>query len=628
MDEPHADPTPSTPALARAVRDDDLRAAAAVLDAVGTLYAVRSSASGEGAPGASRSPDAEEIGAVTDDRRFVPFYFTEAARARAYVREQGLVAEGEAPRIVERSVRECVRRCLDGDFGGLVVDPGTPEPAALGPRELTRVREHLRSDDLSDAAPPPAEARLAPPPHALDLADRVRRSPDLERVEAPDVDPGECRDVVRELRELASEGRMPPWELVDTLAFRLAFHVPRAPEPVRGLRWPFTVRHPRDGRTPAVAVFADEEDAAEALAEAGGPVETVRLSGLEAFRWVLAAPVPVEEILVFGHPAEPPVPVPDRLALAALYPHAFPEVDLRRVERVPLEGLGALPGARGTKPECVRALVEGAGDLVEARRTDGGPADPVEHRGRTLLPVFSGRDALRRYRSTDEGRGLEPREASGAGPAPFRRWLLESTEGDGLILDPGSETPLVLDPTDLAVLWLWADEGTQPDGRDLVDAVSGIRDDLGPRVAGRIVADWPRYYWAVRAGGGEDGPGTLSLPGRDACPVFTSEERIRGFLEAVRDRELVEEDVRPLLYLTSWAFNVFQEMRTRYREGGWIDPDPDDVVRRIDDHDGTASGGDDPTFGGFPVTEEVLRAALARIEWRLQPRVDGFLAPG
>lgn len=595
---------PPTEGLRRAVEAGDLEAATRLLRAIGPLY---------GLPGARRAG-----GGLTADGDFVSFYFTDPGRALDYAREHDFLGrdeEEDPPRI--DNPFDPLRQARDGDFAGVVLDPGSSRPLPLAGETIDGLLAHSErtADDEPEIAGEPGAgaagaATPPPPPHLLDLAERVRRSPPLDPVPPPDRSPVEARELIQELRELAMDDRMPVWEVVDTLAHEMAFHVPVAPEPAHGLRWPLTVRHPRDPDSPSVWVFTDPDRARRSLDQLPGKVETLRLSGLEAFRWIWAVPTPVPEVVVDLYPdSPPPLFVPDSWMLGALYPHFLDCPDLRRVGRVPRDELGSLPGARGTKLEAIRALTEPWIDLTGTGAAAEAPPTTYPATAERTGPATTERESdLVRH----EGGRYLPAHPSGtwtrASSPPFRGWLRSSSDHSGVLLHPEDGAPLPLDHADLAILALWAESGSQPRGEDVAGLVEELREDLGPATAGRILADWPRWFWALQ-GGGEDQPTrAMTLADRDTCPVFSSEDRIRAFLEQAREGGLVSGEMQPLAYLSGWAFNVFREIHIRYREGGWLDPE-----------------GPRPETG-LEMGAETIRAALARIEWRLQPRVPGFLA--
>lgn len=648
------DPPPDAsvgPELVRAVRADDLDRVAEILTGIESLFSIPSQSDAVERLQSGEAGMPPAAGGLTQDGDFVPFYFTDQDRARAYAVEHGFLDDPEQTMLtLGGEPARLIRVCLERGFGGMVLNPGTDHPAPLARQTVAELARRMGvqwegAEEEPDAAPAPGPraesgggdrsptSALTPPPHALNLAERVRKSPDLGTTPPPDVAAGECGRMLQELRELWAQDRIPPWELLDTLAYRMAFHVPVRPEPVQGLRWPLVARHPQNQEKPAIWIFTDPDQAREAMAGLSEDVETVRLSGLEALRWIWAAPSRIEEIIIDLYPGSPgPFSLPDVWALSVFYPHFLDYSNLDQVERVPLGRLGELPGARGTKAECVRALVQQWKELVALRSAEDGPVEPVSHGQRRFRPIFSAPDRYFDFDSARPDRSGTPVPMKDRDEAPFREWLLQSKDCDGVILDPGSAHPLPLDHTDLAFLALWTGMGRRPDGTDLAVGVASARDDLGPRICGRIVADWPRYYWALQPGEGEEGPQAMTLPDRDACPAFTSEEKIQRFLGRVREWDMVPEGMQPLMYLTGWAFNVFQEMRTRYREGGWIDPRALDIARELGEAGEAAaellgpSDRDALDGEGLEVSPEMVRSALARIEWRLQPRVPDFLA--
>lgn len=628
-------------ALARAVRTGDLEAAARVLAGVETLLALPSQTKAVAYLEEGGDPP-EVLGSTTADGRFIPFYFTDGDHALDYLRQQGRVKEEDEAMLLmggEPALR--IRRCLERGFGGMVVNPGSSHAAVLD-RETVRavagalkvgvpdVRGTGAGSDVREPLDPASARTRGPATPGEVLLQRAREAPDRAPVPAPDAPARECAERLQELRQAWREDEIPAWELMDGLAFELGVHVPVRPEPVFGLRWPLVSPHPDDPDRPAVRVFTDPDAARTALADLPD-VEAVHLSGIEALRWIWASPARIDGVVFDLHPGTPGhLVIPDTWALGLLYPHSLDYASLEQVKRVPLGRLGELPGARGVKAESVRALVEGWGDLVELQAGADGAPVTVEHEGRSYLPAFSSPDRYFDFDSAHPDGSADPRPAGDA--APFREWLLASAGCDGVLLDPASRHPLPLDHTDLTVLALWTGMGSPPDGTDLVVGVESAADQLGERVAGRIVADWPRYYCAQQPASGDEAGRAMTLPRRDAYPFFTTEEKVGRFLSRVREWEMVDDGMKPATYLTGWPFNVFREMRSRYVDGGWINPRAMRVLESLSESGGTQDGAfdavdpDAPDGDGLEVSPSMVDAALQRIDERLMPRVPGFVA--
>lgn len=653
-------PTPDlAESLARAVQAEDLETAARLLAGLDDLLALPSQTKAVEYLEQGGEPP-EVLGATTAEGMFVPFYFTDGDHALAYLRDQGRVADDdEAMLLMSANPARRVRDSLERGFGGIVLNPRSSHAAVLDRDAVRALSGMLKGPAPAAGAGSPADAAdgggetpaaegAAPPDGAAAvertaepegqgagspeeiLLSRVERAPTLDPVPPPGNGPEECRERFQELRREWDEDGIPAWRLLDGLGFELAVHVPVRPEPVFGLRWPLVSPHPDDPGQPAVRVFTHPDDAASALAELPD-VETVHLSGVEALRWIWASPGRIEGVVFDLYPGAPGhLTIPDTWALAVLYPHFLDYSELERVERVPLGRLGELPGARGLKAETVRALTERWSDLVTLEPGEGEPPLRVERDGRRYLPAFTSPDRYFDFDSAHPDRSAAPHPAGDA--APFQDWLVASTECDGVLLDPESRRPLPLDHTDLAMLALWTGTGRRPDATDLVVGVESARQELGERIAGRIVADWPRYYWAIQRSDGDTPDQAMTLPRRDACPVFTSEEKVGRFLAKVREWELVGEEMKPAMYLSGWAFNAFREMAGRYREGGWINPRAMRILESLSESGGMLDGAfdaidpDASDGDGLEVTPAMARAALERIDERLMPRVPGFVA--
>jgi len=283
----------------------------------------------------------------------------------------------------------------------------------------------------------------------------------------------------------------------------------------------------------------------------------------------------------------------------ALRPLGHAIGDLRQVPVVGLDRVGRLPGARGHKPEVVRALVLGWRNLVgfKERRT-------VEHGGRAWIPIASSMDAFFAALPRDAGRVAS--DPAGKEP-PFARWLAQAAGCDGLLLDAGTPGPVPLEPTDLIALDRWAAHPErQPTTGEIVGEVARLLQAgvLTPVQAGRIAADLPDGWIAMR-----ERPPQVELmmfPDTDALLVFTSEAAAGAYLSRVAALFPDTADFRPASVRSAWTYHPLVTALASYTEA-WIDPD------------------DPLTGGGLRLSNEALRAGVARLDETLRPRVPGFV---
>lgn len=433
----------------------------------------------------------------------------------------------------------------------VVVDPALPtaRPIAV--------------DDLAAIAPPvppavPASAAVAPP---------GRRDDD-------------ARALFESYRRSAAVETLSAVEWVEALAFEVDLWVAVAGLPAGGRAWPRLWPHPTEpGRR--VVHASTEESVARALAAAdpAGAPRLVHASGLELLRWIWACPTPVDALAIDAHVGTGGwALVPGAWVLPAVYPLCHELPDLDHVTPVPVGDLGRLAGARGLKPEVVRALLAASSRLVCSEAI-------VEHEGRRWLAAHVGPADVR-------------------DTAPFADWLAASRDVAGVLLALDGGRPLALEPVDLAMLDAWGRTGgRQPDGGDLVASVRGLLDAgrIGPTRAAQIVADWPRWYLGLETDTG--GAQLLAIPGRaDCCALFSTAERAAAFLHDHRAGGVpIPCAMQPTPVLHRWDWSAFHAVRDEFGRG-WLDPEV---------------GGD----GGLPLDGPMLAAAIDRIADRLTPRL-------
>ncbi|MEE8166726.1 MAG: hypothetical protein V3T64_14255, partial [Myxococcota bacterium] len=104
----------------------------------------------------------------------------------------------------------------------------------------------------------------------------------------------------------------------------------------------------------------------------------------------------------------------------------------------------------------------------------------------------------------------------------------------------------------------------------------------------------------------DGGASIMTLPDVDCCPIFTSQEIARTYINVYRNLGLMTEGMKPVPILHKWTYSVFVEAKNNFTEGACVDPIP--------------LGG-----GGVRVAGEMLEAALERIDEKLKPRVPGFV---
>jgi hypothetical protein len=491
----------------------------------------------------------------------------------------------------------------------LVVDAGLPIERHYDRDDLVKML-HLAGGDPSAADPTGPDPALEPSPGAADAA----AAPDAPaRPEAralactppPGREPDESRAAFQALRVRAEKRTINLWEYVDGLAFDLDLWVPIHEKPVDGFTWPMLHKHP-DKEDKRILFTFSHLPTAEAMLPGA---RFAHLAGIEAMRWVWAAPKHIDEVAIDLHKDTTGwLTFPNYWVLSAVYPQFVDVPDPAAVARVGLVRLGGLVGARGTKPEVARALAADWRELVAVAGADGGPPPPVEIEGRRCLPVFSDPKQCFAFLSAHRGYPQTPVRA-GAEP-PFGAWLAATAGCDGVVLDPTGPWPLVLDHTDLLWAELWARSGRQPDPADLVAEVTRlVRAQAIPMaLAARLVADWPRYFIGVART--DTGGTVLKLPEGDVCAVFTSAEKAAFFIDAHRTLGIFRgaEGLKPMPILHRWTHSVFHAVVEQF-EAACIDPEP-----------GAGTG--------LHLDRAALAAAVERIEERLQPRVPGFVANG
>jgi hypothetical protein len=250
-----------------------------------------------------------------------------------------------------------------------------------------------------------------------------------------------------------------------------------------------------------------------------------------------------------------------------------------------------------------RALVAGWKDLIALEGPDGGPPEPVEHDGRRWMPAFTDARAGLDFALKRRSAGLQPSRPSLA--APFGAWLVGARDLAGVLVDPDGPSPLPLEHTDLLVLDCAAAGASRPDGGAMAAAAAALvaSQSVSPRLAGRLVADWPQWFVLMLTEHGQTQIATL--PDQDAYAIFSSAERARAYAEACNARHGGLEGFVPQPIVHRWNFSVFHVVRDG-AEWACIDVGPD-------------------LTGGLRLDAEAIAAAIERVGEQLQPRVPGFV---
>ena len=243
------------------------------------------------------------------------------------------------------------------------------------------------------------------------------------------------------------------------------------------------------------------------------------------------------------------------------------------------------------------------------------------------MPVFSSADAYFQFDGAMPGVLGGARIHSDA--EPFGQWLVETRNLDGVVLDPSSAGPLMLDHTDLLLLSLWCRDGAQPGAAEIVHEVARLHaaGSMTNVAAGRAIADWPRYWVGIAETDGE--VEVLMVPDLDCCAMFTSEARVTLYVESLRQESLLEGRMTPRPVYPDWRGSIFHNLLGNYEHGCWIDPTPPagGVVAWNAFVEGTSDVEVDRQLvaqqhRGLQLTGDMLEAAARRLHEHLRPRVS------
>ena len=491
----------------------------------------------------------------------------------------GVARQGHGVTAVARPTGALLEELRGSGMTRLLVDPKSPLQRGYDRNDLEAMIVAARGG-AANATGAVLRARVHPPVPMV--APRGARDTD-------------GRAALHALRASIKSGARPGWQLMEALAFEHDVHVPLDPRLDDGLLWPQVIG---EGENTAVGAWTSAELATFMLSTNGPDFRRFEhLAGIEALRWIYAAPRRPRKIYVdLTIDAKDTQVVDAHDALLVFFPLLLNVYDLNGIPRVGLGKLGALPGARGLKAEVARALVQGARTLVSLAGPNGAPPAPVAHGAGRYLPAFTDADQFFAFTSRGPAGAKPQRSASGS---PFAEWLSATVDVDGVLLDPAGPAPLVLSHADLLVLALWS-EGRQPRGADLMGTLASLQamNELPGRLVGRIAAEWPALYVLCPRG---DRNKLLAPRGRMAGAIFTSLEAAQKFVEAGCCAEPAEAGG----FFPRWAHSPFERLLLERREA-WVDPDLAD--------------------GGLRLDEAALVAAVEVLNERLQPRVPWFEA--
>ncbi len=501
----------------------------------------------------------------------------------------------------------------------LVVNPALASERTYNREDLERMASAGEAEPRPDPTPDsnlksdPDRREAAGSDPALNLPELLRKAtayPAFPMVPPPGRDDPASQVRFQELRLQAESKEINVWEYVEALAFDLDVYTPVHERPVDGLTWPMIyAHHSEEGKTISYA-YSGESRVREQLS--ANPEEARnyhRLSGIEAMRWVWAAPREIHEVAInLYKDTDGWLSFPSYWAVSAAFPLFYAIPDLGQVSRVPLTGITALPGARGLKPEVARALIEGWKLLVLSDAGAASPASLVDYRGLHCVPLFCDQEQFFAFQSVHPGNPCSVL-ATGEEP-PFERLLRASAGCDGVLLDPAGPRPLLLEHGDLLALALWArNSGPAPHGGEVAIETAMLLGEgvIDSATAGRIAACWPRYFAGLHQK--EDGGAELLMtPDADRCAVFSSMELAGDYIAASENLGLIPRGtMKPVPILHRWQYNIFQTMAASFTLGGVIDP--------------VAGGG-----GGLYLDPQAVEAAIRHVDRMLKPRVDGFVA--
>jgi len=569
----------------------------------------------------------------SEGESLLAFAFDNDEAARCGV--QGIQAGNGGAATQKTPTPELLQILLGIGVDTLIVNPGLGDERPYSRGEIRRMKEmHGNGNPLVEPAPAdPAPAGAATQAAAVPAVDpsldpgraaadravsgspqlpgpmvRAASRPTRPLVPPPDITDEESRNRFIHWHERATSQAVEPWQMTEALSYELRVYTPIHFRNVEGLYWPQFFKHPTNEGETASYLYTNEAALREALKTS--PPESRRfhlLSGIEALRWVWAAPGDIGHVAFDWPKPRAWFSCPTFWALNPIFPGHMEIKDLDKVPGANLAKVGGLPGARGLKPQVVKALLGGWRQLLTMRREGERSPSLIEHQGGRYLAAFSGQEQFLACTSTLQGFQGAPVDAGRE--APFAAWLEAATECAGVVLDPAGPHPLALDHFDLMALGLWCRKGyAQPSEHDLVSEAGRLcaEKKIPPRLAGRMAAEIPRYWMGVQKK--DDSVLILVIPGTDTCALFSNPDSARSYLDFYRNLGIGSDEMKPVPVLSRWDRSALHTAAESF-EAVWIDPAP--------------MGG-----GGLYLEREALEAALEHLDRKLKPRVPGFVWEG
>jgi hypothetical protein len=524
-------------------------------------------------------------------------------------------------------LRDLVHQLLRAGVTLLVINHALPDARTYNRDDLVKMTDRWGApptETSASASSPPVDPSLDPQsgqqarttsaartdvPESLQRA--LKNAP-IPMVPPPTQNDADAQMLFHEWKNKSEKQNMEVFELLEVLAFQIKLHTLVHGRPVDGLTWPQFFQAQGEENKTITYLYTQEEMAKKAVEN--DPPENQRymaLSGIEALRWIWSAPRNIDLVGIDCYPNSPAwMTIPNYWVLSAVFPLFYEISDLKKVPSAGLGKLGSLPGARGLKPESVRALVHGWKQLLSLEQ-EGGITAMIDHDGKGYLPVFSDADQFFNFSSSPEGIPGKPKQVAGK-QAPFGHWLEATAEHGGVILDPAGPHPLILEHTDLLGLELWCRRPERgPAGWNIINAIADLYHNkkITALLAGCMVADYPRYWVGLQHT--QNQSALLMVPQTDACALFTSPELAKTYLDWYTNLDSAKtqlEGMQPVPVLTRWHTSALAVAAEQFSEI-WIDPDP---------LQGT----------GLRLGADAMEAALERIDEKLKPRIPGFIWEG
>ncbi|MGE3844895.1 MAG: hypothetical protein AB7I50_25300, partial [Vicinamibacterales bacterium] len=248
-----------------------------------------------------RLPSGERCVFVYDDQQL-------AAGARENIASRHLPMSVE-PRATERLLSAMV----EAGIARLVVNQGWPDRREYDSRDLALMKS-LSGTVSAHAPSPSSEGAGAASTSSSGAAEHATptEEPSALQVRAkafaahapfapPHRDDAAARAFFKTWQKKASAGTGEVWQFLEAMVYEGTFYVPRSPEPLHGLAWPQVshVEQPDTTDGTIVHLYSSEAAARRALADRPDAMQrVVRLSGLEAFRWVFAHPGDINDVVI------------------------------------------------------------------------------------------------------------------------------------------------------------------------------------------------------------------------------------------------------------------------------------------------------------------------------------------